>query len=203
MSNASKGNDYGIVLLGAGSSSRLGTPKQLLVFEGLSLIKNAALIALEITSKVVVVAGAHAEKVQEELQTLRLTVSKNEAFKQGIASSIRVGLSCLLEKYIDIKGVIFMVCDQPYLSAGIINQLIIKANTSEKGIVACSYGNSLGIPALFTKKYFKELQQLEGDTGAKKLIMNHMVDVDTVLFPEGITDIDTQEEWAKVMARYH
>ena len=201
MSNAPKANDYGIVILAAGSSSRLGTPKQLLVLEGLTLIKKAALIALEITSQVIVVTGAHAEKIEAELQSLPLTVSKNEAFKNGIAASIRVGLNTLVEKYNDIEGVVFMVCDQPYLTADIINQLVNAANTSEKGIVACSYGNSLGIPALFKKKHFQELLELRGDVGAKKLIINHSNDVVAIPFPKGDIDIDTMEEWHKVRAK--
>ena len=201
MNKTPKANDYGIVLLAAGSSSRLGSPKQLLVLEGLTLIKRAALTALEITSKVIVVTGAHSEKVQAELQTLPLTFSQNEAFKEGIASSIRVGLKILLEKYKDIEGVIFLVCDQPYLTADIINQLVNAANTSEKGIVACSYGNSLGIPALFKKKHFQELLELRGDVGAKKLIINHSNDVVAIPFPKGDIDIDTMEEWHKVRAK--
>lgn len=201
MRNAQKANDYGIVLLAAGSSSRLGTPKQLLVLGGVTLIKRAALIALEVTSKVLVVTGAHAEKIQGDLKNLPLTFSKNGIFEDGIASSIRIGLSSLIEKHKDLEGVIFMVCDQPYLTADVINQLVNAANTSEKGIVACSYGKSLGIPALFKKQYFKQLQELEGDMGAKKLIITHVADVDSVFFPDGNIDVDTEEEWAKVKAR--
>ena len=201
MKNASKANDYGIVLLAAGSSSRLGSPKQLLVLEGLTLIKKAALIALEVTSNVIIVTGAYSEKIEAELQGLPVTIAKNEAFKEGIASSIREGLKTLVEKYREMEGVVFMVSDQPYLTTDIINQLINAANKSEKGIVASSYGNSLGIPALFKKTYLRELQELKGDMGAKKLIMEHMADVDAIPFPEGDIDIDTKEEWTKITAR--
>ena len=201
MNKALKVDKYGIVILAAGSSSRLGTPKQLLVLDGLSLIKKAALLALEITDKVIVVSGAHAEKIQAELQSLPLIIKENKVFQDGIASSIRVGLNTLVEKYNDIEGVIFMVCDQPYLTADIINQLVSVANNSEKAVVACSYGNSLGIPALFKKKYFEELKELTGDMGAKKLIMTHMVDVEEIPFPEGSIDIDTEEEWDQVRAK--
>ena len=87
---------YGIVILAAGSSTRLGQPKQLLIFEGSSLIKRVAKIALEVSRKVVVVTGFQSKKVQAELSGLPLIVVQNDSFGEGIASSIRVGVGALI-----------------------------------------------------------------------------------------------------------
>src|SRR5215203_5791931 len=101
--------DYGIILLAAGKSSRLGQPKQFLIFEGSSFVKRAAKTALEITDKVVVVTGALSEKVEKELNGLQLRITYNKDFEEGIASSIRGGLSFLIQSFGDLKGVIFIV----------------------------------------------------------------------------------------------
>jgi molybdenum cofactor cytidylyltransferase len=190
-----KAAGYGIVVLGAGSSSRLGSPKQLLVFKGLSLIRRAAIIALEITHKVVVVTGAEAAKVQEEVEELPLTVIHNKDFKEGIASSIRLGLSTLVSQSDGLKGVIFTVCDQPYLSSDILKQLIDSAASSDKGIICCGYGGSVGIPVLFKGAHFDVLMNLKGDFGAKRIVQTHLYDTITIDFPAGDKDIDTPDDW--------
>jgi molybdenum cofactor cytidylyltransferase len=191
---------YGIVVLGAGSSSRLGSPKQLLVFKGLSLIRRAANIALEITQRVVVVTGAEAAKVQEEVKDLPLAVIHNKDFKEGIASSLRLGLSALVSQFTGLKGVIFTVCDQPYLSSDVLKQLINSAESSDKGIICCGYGGSVGIPVLFKGPYFNLLRNLRGDFGAKRIVQTHLSDTITIDFPAGDKDIDTPEDWQALIS---
>src|SRR5688572_20669652 len=107
-------NNYGIVLLAAGKSSRLGQAKQLLDFKGISLIKRAALIALGVSDKVIVVIGAQQEKVKKELAGLSVLISINKNYEKGITSSIHTGLVVMQEKFPQINGAIFIVCDQPY-----------------------------------------------------------------------------------------
>jgi molybdenum cofactor cytidylyltransferase len=88
-----------------------------------------------------------------------------------------------------------MVCDQPHISSSILNGLIKTQQKTTKQIVTCNYGDSMGPPALFHKKYFEQLVKLSGDTGAKKIIQRNMNDVATILFPEGKIDIDTEEDY--------
>ena len=189
-----KESDFGIVLLAAGSSSRLGSPKQLLEWEGYTFIKRAALVAMEVSDKVVVVTGAQDSAIKTELQGLPLVLVENDGAAEGIASSIRLGLNTLTITFA-VDAVVFMVCDQPYLTPEIIFALFEEAKNSQKGIVASAYGNTLGIPALFRRKYFPELLDLKGDTGAKKLIMQHLADTSSIPFPKGSIDIDTAEDW--------
>lgn len=191
-------NNYGVVLLAAGKSSRLGSAKQLLVFEGQSLIKRAALIALEVSNKLIVVTGAQQEKIRIELASLDLLICFNEDYEEGIASSIRVGLAAIKQYFPGVEGVLFIVCDQPYISPALLQRLMQKASEAGKPIVACSYNNTLGIPVLFQKNYFPLLLQLKGDHGGKKIIENHLDDVAVIDFPEGGIDIDTIEDYERL-----
>jgi molybdenum cofactor cytidylyltransferase len=190
---------YGIVILAAGSSTRLGQPKQLLIFEGSSLIKRVAEIALDVSGKVVVVTGYQSKKVQAELLGLPLIIVQNDSFEEGIASSIRKGLSTLIENFKGLKGVIFLVCDQPYLSQNVLTELIKSADETGKKIISSAYGDTTGIPVLFDKSFFGKLLALKGDIGAKKLIQENLADVATIHFPGGSIDIDTMQDFESVI----
>ena len=193
--------DYGVVLLAAGKSSRLGQPKQLLIFEDTSLVKKAAKTALEITDKVIVVTGAFEEKVEEELNGLPLHITYNKDFEEGIASSIRNGLYSLMKNFDDLKGVIFIVCDQPYLNSSVVNQLIQKTAETNRGIVAATYAQTIGTPVLFTRKFFPMLLELKGDNGAKKVIKENLSEVCTIDFLQGGIDIDTLADYELIKNR--
>jgi molybdenum cofactor cytidylyltransferase len=190
---------YGIVILAAGSSTRLGQPKQLLIFKGSSLIKRVAEIALDVSGKVVVVTGYQSKKVQAELLGLPLIIVQNDSFEEGIASSIRKGLSTLIENFKGLKGVIFLVCDQPYLSQNVLTELIKSADETGKKIISSAYGDTTGIPVLFDKSFFGKLLALKGDIGAKKLIQENLADVATIDFPGGSIDIDTMQDFESVI----
>ena len=112
-----------------------------------------------------------------------------------MASSVRLGLDTLLNSKPYIDAVIFMVCDQPHISSLVLDELITTQQKTTKQIVTCNYGESIGPPALFHKKYFRELMELKGDIGARIIIQQNMSDVATVLFPEGKIDIDTKEDY--------
>ena len=88
-----------------------------------------------------------------------------------------------------------MVCDQPFVSVALLNELIDACNTSGDDIIACSYSNTIGTPALFSKNYFPALLALQGDEGAKKLLKQYNGSVGVVSFPKGNIDIDTIQDY--------
>jgi molybdenum cofactor cytidylyltransferase len=92
-----------------------------------------------------------------------------------------------------------MVCDQPFASASLLNDLIAAHEETLKGIIASGYNNTLGTPVLFNKKYFDDLLKLQGAEGAKKIIMKYADDVATVPFPMGAVDIDTIEDYDSLL----
>ena len=189
-------NNTGIIILAAGSSSRLGKPKQLLEYDGKSLLERV--IDSAVNSKaapVMVVLGAHADSISKGIDYSKIHVVVNSEWEEGMASSVRNGLSALKKNSPSTGAVIFMVCDQPFVSTSLINDLIDAHHETGKPIVTCDYGEATGPPALFHLSLFDELMELRGDAGARKIIQQHSDAVATVLFVRGKIDIDTKEDY--------
>ncbi|HZE83211.1 MAG TPA: NTP transferase domain-containing protein, partial [Puia sp.] len=111
-------NNNGIVILAAGSSSRLGQPKQLLEYRNKSLIRHVTDEAISsATGPVIVVIGANATRVAAELKDTAALVRINEEWPEGMASSIRHGVKEMLEAHPNTQSVTLAVCDQPFVSA--------------------------------------------------------------------------------------
>jgi molybdenum cofactor cytidylyltransferase len=192
-------NSCGIVILAAGASTRLGKPKQLLQYRGKTLLAHAINEAVNSNADgVVVILGKNANLFKKEIDEGKVRVAINSSWEEGMASSVRLGLDILFNAKPYVDAVIFMVCDQPHISSSILNELIITQQKTTKQIVTSNYGDSIGPPALFHKKYFEELMKLSGDAGARKIIQKNMNDVATILFPEGDIDIDTEEDYQKL-----
>ena len=190
----------GIIILAAGNSTRLGRPKQLVSYGDQTLIQHAVSAALSTpTAPVILVLGADSKAIKPTISQTDLVIIENKDWQQGLASSVRAGVSALLKSHPSIDGAILMVCDQPFVTSSILSQLIEKHKATEKEIIASEYENTLGTPAFFHKSQFKKLLALFGDSGAKKLINKHPELVDKVAFPEGIIDIDTEEDVAKLI----
>jgi molybdenum cofactor cytidylyltransferase len=148
---------------------------------------------------VIVVLGANAGLLLKEIEAGKASVVENKEWKEGMASSLRAGLKNLLEQSGSVNGVTFMVCDQPFISADVLNNLINKHKETGKPVVASHYGEAIGPPAFFHKSFFTELMQLKGDEGARKIIQQHKDEVATILFPQGGIDIDREEDYEKLV----
>jgi len=180
------------VILAAGSSSRLGTPKQLLQFRGESLIRRTAEAACNSTAgEVVAVIGYHAPDMRAALGGLRVRVLENLLWRKGISSSIRHAIASLPPR---TDGALLMVADQPMLTAGHLDALIRTFHQGPQRAVASAYGESAGVPAIFPRALFGELLLLEGDTGAKRVLLAHKEDLVTLAWPDGAFDIDTARD---------
>lgn len=189
-----------IVILAAGASTRLGRPKQLLPWQGKTLLQHAVQTALTIATQPVVVTGCNADQLVAGLNHDQVHIVFNPDWEQGIASSIRCGLQALLNRTPVPDQVIFMVCDQPFVTSGLLLDLVNERQKSQRPIIASSYAGTLGIPALFDKSMFPQLIDLQGDTGAKKLIRQFQDEVASVPFEEGAFDIDTEGEYKKLIS---
>ena len=181
-----------VILLAAGASVRYGRPKQLVQFQGHSLLRHLAEVCSSSkASSVQVVLGAYAELLKHQLYGLRLQTIVNLDWNSGISSSIRFAIKNLDRSP---KALLVVLCDQPHVTSQLLNGMIETFEKTKRHIVACEYGNSLGVPALFDRKFFGELENLTGDRGAKQVIMRHKNEVATIPFPEGSIDIDTPED---------
>lgn len=187
----------GVILLAAGSSSRLGRPKQLLNYQGKTLIQYSIEAAQHSAADdLVVVLGSNSELIQTGIESKKVPLLVHAHWEEGMSSSMQCGLRYLIETS-QVEQVILMLCDQPYVTHRLLDQLIHEKKVSGKGIVACSYAGTLGVPALFDQSYFPELLGLKGSEGAKKVILNHQADTFLVDFPLGAVDLDTEEDVQK------
>lgn len=189
---------FGAVILAAGSSSRMGTPKQLLEIEGRPLIVRAVEAALASPAwPVVVVLGAHAEKIRPALARLPVLIAENPAWSEGMAASIRTGIATLGQFSRRLDGALLALCDQPAFSANAIAQLVAAQARSGRGIAAARYSGRNGAPALFLRRHFPALARLTGEEGARALLNGDPTGVVPVDLPELAVDLDTPEDFAR------
>ena len=188
----------GAVILAAGGSSRFGQSKQLLPFRGKTLLRTIINAACEAgCSPVVVVIGSNDEKIHPELAHAKVIEVRNANWQRGIGSSIRSGVQALIDYAPDVAAILLLVCDQPAVNARVIQNLIATRETTKKEIVASSYADTVGVPALFDRSLFERLLSLGDEAGAKSIILQNLDRVAQFAFPEGAIDIDTWEDWEK------
>jgi molybdenum cofactor cytidylyltransferase len=188
----------GIIILAAGSSSRMGEPKQLMMYKNKTFLqhiigeaKNANL------EPVICVTGCQSDLITKSISRMEVTIVNNTHWREGIGSGISAGIKQLLLS--DVDSVILAVSDQPYVSSDLFRTMVAWKDKSGKGIVACSYAGTLGTPVLFSKDYFSRLKSLNGNQGAKNIVKLNLPDVCPVEFEKGSVDIDTKQDYEKLI----
>jgi len=190
----------GIIILAGGNSSRLGQPKQLLTFNGKTLMDIVTEAAVKSGfSPVLAVLGGHTKQLAAKLNIDFIT---NAQWEAGISTSIVAGLNELLQRNRDLDAVILSVSDQPFISAAIFKALSETQQISGKGMVASKYAGTMGTPVLFTQKYFAQLLALTGNSGAKAIIGHNPDDVASIVFEMGHIDIDTAADYSNLTEQY-
>ena len=185
-----------IVILAAGTSSRLGSPKQLLEYNGKTLLQHAIDTALATgCPKVMVVLGARADMLKLKLANQPIEILENKNWQEGMTSSIRYALQNITIAGFQPESIIFMVCDQPYVTSSLLMSLVEKSVETGLPIIASGYDDKAGTPALFHKSMFPQLMDLKGDKGARALLAAQPEKVAIVPFAKGVTDIDTVADY--------
>ena len=191
-------SNIAVLLLAAGASTRLGHPKQLIKIGDQTLLEKAARVALDSGCRpVLVVLGAHADKIKPVLEHLRVQIVENRNWESGMGSSIACGAQFLIKEFPDLDAVILMLCDQPFVGVDILQTMLKSWRENKAGIVAADYGAAFGPPALFAKRFFPQLSSLQGEKGAKSLMLEQKEALGWVLFPEGAADLDTAADLEK------
>ena len=190
-------NKTGIVILAAGSSSRLGQSKQLLKTGNEYLINRMIRFSLDsLADKVYLVLGADKKEILSVLNSDKTTIIVNNKWEQGIGSSIKAGLSSAIND--NMVAVLFIVVDQIKLKTDTLNNLIEKFRSSNYPICASSYGNNYGIPAIFDKSLFQDILMLDDQNGCKSIIARNIENTLLIDFPGGEIDIDTADDLKKL-----
>ena len=190
------GTEFAVVLLAAGSSSRMGQSKQLLSIDGKPLLLKAVDAALGSgANKTFVVLGSNDAAHRKIIDHLPLEIIFNPDWEKGMGTSLRVGVSNALKMIPEMEAVIIVVCDQPLVTSLYLKTLIQKYRTTKKAIIASAYANTIGVPALFNRSVFQKLLNLEDGHGAKKILMDMAESVELVDFPNGAIDLDTPEDY--------
>lgn len=206
---------YGIVVLAAGLSSRYGGNKLLeeRVSEGTqkkiteSALKQDAELSkgkplYEITldkltrfADCIRVVVTRFDEIEAAAKERGMVVVENGAPELGISHSLHLGLLACLEQNPYLRGVLFMVCDQPYLRAETIERMLEEGLANTQAIVCASHEGRRGNPVLWDRSYFPELLELTGDTGGRQVIKRYPERVRLVECGEKeLQDVDTRAE---------
>lgn len=195
-----------LLLLAAGASSRLGQPKQLLLYQGQTLLRRAAETAAASGCwPLLLITGCQHDKLLPEVAGLPFEIIRNENWAEGLSSSIRAGMAALAELPAFDKpepaAVLLMLCDQPLLMAAHLRQLIALQHETRSPAVASTYAGTAGVPVVFGPTLFEQLRTLAGPTGARQLLaqlpLNQVLTVD---FPAGAVDVDTPAHYQQLLA---
>jgi molybdenum cofactor cytidylyltransferase len=193
-------HNHDIIILAAGSSGRLGQPKQLLPWKNSTLLNHLVNEAKNSAAgHVIVVLGAHADSIKLVLANSSIEIVVNDNWSEGMASSIRYGVDHLQKINPAADTVTLMTCDQPHVTTILLDQLIETHLQSGKLIVSSKYTGSTGPPVLFHKIHFNALLALQGDSGARKIVQQYPHDLAFVSFPAGEIDIDTEEDYQSLL----
>jgi molybdenum cofactor cytidylyltransferase len=187
------------VVLAAGGSIRFGRPKQLALFQGETFVRRIVRAGIDAgCAPVVVVTGEDSAQITSELTWFTVSIALNPDWQSGMGSSIVVGIQHAMDLAPDLDAVVLLTCDQPFVTAAVLTQLMQLRLKTEKPTIATAYAGTLGIPALFDRSCFPDLLRLKGDSGAKRIILARQHDVASFDFPAGAIDIDNAADYEKL-----
>ena len=186
------------IVLAAGTSSRMGQPKQLLQFEGRSLVRRAAEAAVSSRARqTIVVTGARSAEVDAELAGLAVLLVHNPEYAEGMSTSLKAGLRAVRP---EVDAAVLLLADQPFVTSEIVDGLIDLYERTGAKIVRPRYGEVPGNPVLWDQSVFAELFEQEGDQGGRALLQKYATEVAWLELPDlgQQTDVDTPEAYAKL-----
>lgn len=191
-----KPSQTAVLILAAGASRRLGRPKQQLLFNEETLLNRIMSTATNLQAgPVLLVLGEDSALMAPE----NIITVINHQWEEGMATSIRCGIEKIQTVFPVIDTVIITVCDQPYVSVELFREMIRTYEQTNHPIIACAYADTIGTPVLFHRSIFPELLELNGDKGARLLLNKDRHRVGLVNFPLGNIDIDTEEDYERLI----
>lgn len=192
-----------VILLAAGSSSRMGQPKQLLPWGEKTLIEHQLSVLMQLGTPVIVVLGAYSEQIWPVIEHYPVTIAVNYNWESGMGSSVACGITKQEQTETESNGALITLVDQPLISADHYHSLLESFEPGNRQIIASTSTEGwIGVPALFDKCYFGELKNLQGEKGAKTLIQQYPNRIKALACSEIINDIDALETYQKLYIKY-
>lgn len=188
------------VVLAAGSSTRLGQPKQLAPIAGRPALAYTldALRASRIT-RIVLVLGHAADEIAAALDLSGITIVRNEKYAEGQSTSVIAGVKALGD---DVAAALMVVGDQPLLAPTVVDAIVRAFAETGGPFIVPVYDGEWGNPVLLARATWPLLDHLKGDTGARPILRKHMDMVLELPVPGSLLDdIDTPEDYARIRAR--
>ena len=192
-----------IILLAAGASSRMESPKPLLPWGDFTLIEDRILRFQKTGYPLLVVLGAHAERILPIVQKYPIKTVVNPHWKEGMGRSIAFAAKTLKNTE-PLYGILITTVDQPLVDEQHI-QAMIKTFEPEQQqiIVSVSSDQWKGVPVLFDPSYLDALGDLQGDLGAKEIVRLHQARVKPCMAGDKLVDMDTPESYHQLYQAIH
>lgn len=188
------------VVLAAGASTRLGQPKQLAPIAGRpALAYTLDALRASRVGQIVLVLGHAADEIASALDLSDVTVVRNDGYREGQSTSVRVGIKALGD---DVAAALMVVGDQPFLAPSVVDAVLHAYEETGGPFIVPVYAGEWGNPVLLARGTWPLLDNLTGDTGARPILRKHIDMVLEVPVPGALPeDIDTPDDYARLRAR--
>ncbi len=195
MDKQKKNSEVAAVVLAAGMSRRMGSPKQLLRIDGKTVLEHTLKnVRASVVDEIVLVLGHAADAVEKEISTEGIKVVRNEGYQQGMGTSLRAGLAAVGS---EAKAALIVLADQPFVQAATLNRLIDYHGSAQPQIVIPTYRGFRGNPVLLDRSIFPELRELSGDVGCRAIFGSHTENIRKLAVDDAgiLLDIDSREDF--------
>ena len=191
------------ILLAAGTSRRMGEPKQLLKWGNKSLIQFQVETILPTTDKVYVILGAYAERIQPLLKNYNVELIQFNQWEKGMGDSLAYGIQQICKSNPNIDGFLISLIDQPLVSASHYSAMRARFEKGKNQIIASESDSGwVGVPVLFDAYYSAQLQSLSGEEGAKVILKKNTVNTIAIKAGHTLIDMDTPEVYQKLVKEF-
>jgi molybdenum cofactor cytidylyltransferase len=185
------------IILSAGESKRMGTPKQLLTWGNTIVLQHVLdVAAASRLERLELILGYRAEEIAGRITVpAKARIAFNQEFREGMGSSVKCGIR---NAPAEAEAFMILLGDQPLIDRDVIDRMIASYRAGHKGIMIPVYNGRRGHPVIFAARYKDELLSI-GDQGAREVVNNHREDIGEVPMdvPEILVDMDTPQEYQK------
>jgi len=193
------------LVLAAGSSRRMGKPKQLLEIDGRPMLEHIVARANgSRVDEVLVVLGAEADQIRERVKLGRARVIVNPDYASGMSSSLLAGIAALTNESDKVDRAVVILGDQPDINSGLLDQLLDLQERSGLPAAALNFDGLLHPPVVLARELWADLESLEGDVGCRAVIRAQPELVATLSGAgshKHPVDIDTPDDYERVRNR--